>query len=505
MKKYALLSVSDKSKIVELASALNKASYEILATGKTFKILSENNIKVMEVSDFTGFPEVFHGRVKTLNPKIFGGILYRRDNESDLSEFNKYSIQDIDVVCVNLYPFIKTVENPESSFENIIENIDIGGPSLIRAAAKNYKYVSVLTDPLQYDRFMQLLEKDEISLSYREQLAASAFAYTSYYDTYIADFLEKKFSKEPDHFRLNLKKEMVLRYGENPHQKSEVYGSFSSYFQLIHGKELSYNNILDVSSAVELVEDLGNTSCVIVKHNNPAGACSAENNLIAYEKALKCDPVSAFGGIVAFNTAVDKKTAEKLNEIFLEVISAPDYSEEALNILKKKKDRRIIKQISGLNKKFRTFKSIPGGVIVQDNDSEIINNNFLNIVSDKKPSEKEMEDLVFAMTLAKHTRSNAIVFVKDKVTLGIGAGQMSRLDSCKIAVLKAKEHGLDLKGSVAGSDAFFPFADGLLEIIKAGSISVIQPGGSVRDNEVIEAANSNNISMVFTGIRHFKH
>lgn len=505
MKKYALLSVSDKTKIVELAQALNKNGYEILATGNTAKILVSNNINVIEVSSYTGSPEIFDGRVKTLHPKIFGGILFRRDNEEDKRQASNNNIEEIDIVCVNLYPFIKTVQNPDSTLGDIIENIDIGGPSLVRASAKNYKFVSILTNPEQYYHFIEELNSGAISIDTKKKLAVEAFSHTSNYDTHIANFLENKFELPQSHIRVNEKLTSSLRYGENPHQKAAVYGDFDKIFEVFHGKEISYNNILDLVSAVELCEDLGEISCAIIKHNNPAGAAIGKNPLEAYIRALKCDPVSSFGGIVAFNKEIDAETATELNKIFLEIICAPSFSDEALNILKKKKDRRLVKQKKSILGKGKTFRSIPGGVLSQDSDSISLNENELKFVTNIKPDSEEIEDLKFAWKIAKHTKSNAIVYVKGKATLGVGAGQMSRIDSAKIAVMKANEHGLDLNGSVAASDAFFPFADGLLEIIKCGAKSVIQPGGSVRDQEVIDAANQNNISMVFTGIRHFKH
>lgn len=505
MKKTALLSVSDKTSIDHLAKSLIEKNYTILATGNTAKLLQTNGVQVTEVSDFTGFPEIFTGRVKTLHPKIFGGILYRRDNHSDLEEANQNDIEPIDVVCVNLYPFKQTTLKQNVSVKEIIENIDIGGPSLIRAAAKNHEFVSVLTSPSQYESFLAELEKGEISNSTKRELAVAAYSHTAEYDTYISNYLEKIYSLESTHIRLNHSKAGSLRYGENPHQKAEVYGDFYSYFENLHGKELSYNNILDLVAAVELVEELGNDSCTIIKHNNPAGAASGINPIDAYLKALKCDPVSAFGGIVAFTSEVDDVVAAELNKIFLEVIIAPSYTPQALELLKKKKDRRLLKQLRPITGSLRNVKTIPGGLLVQDADSVSIQADGLKIVTDYQPDEQELEDLKFAWIVAKHTKSNAIIFAKDKTTLGVGAGQMSRLDSARIAAMKAKEHGLNLNGSVAASDAFFPFADGLLEIINCGATSVIQPGGSVRDNEVIEAANKNNISMVFTGIRHFKH
>ncbi len=512
MKKLVLLSVSDKSKIVELAKSLIEFNYEIIATGNTAKIISQSNLKVTEISELTGSPEIFEGRVKTLHPKIFGGILFRRDNEADLKQAEENKIIPIDIVCVNLYPFVKTAENKNSSLEDIIENIDIGGPSLIRAAAKNFRFTAILTNPNQYDPFVEELKSGKVNLKTRKKLAVEAFSHTADYDTYIANFLEDKFELPKNNFRLNYAKEHSLRYGENPHQQAALYGNFNSYFKIFHGKELSYNNILDLVSAVELVEDLdlnmdaqNKTCCAIIKHQNPAGAAIGFDSFDAYVKALKCDPVSSFGGIVAFTSTVDEQAAEKMNEIFLEVISAPDYTEGAIKILSKKKDRRLLKQLKSVSDDKLSYKNIPGGIIVQDSDRISLDKNAIKNATDKEPNEAELEDLYFAWLVAKHTKSNSIVFAKDKVTLGIGAGQMSRLDSAKIANMKAQEHGLNLKGSVAASDAFFPFPDTLLKIIEYGVVSVIQPGGSVRDSEVIEAANKNNISMIFTGVRHFKH
>lgn len=505
MKKLALISVSDKTKISDLAFSLIKNGYEIIATGNTAKLLKENNIGVTEISSLTGFPEIFDGRVKTLHPKIFGGILFRRDISSDIEQADKNDINPIDIVCVNLYPFVKTISKPDSTLEEIIENIDIGGPSLVRASAKNYKFVSILTNPDQYDSFIEELNSGKISESTRKKLAVEAYSHTANYDTHIANYLEKRFEESPSYLRVNEKINYTLRYGENPHQSAAVYGNFDEYFEVFHGKEISYNNILDLVSAVELCEDLGETACTIIKHNNPAGAAIGKTTFDAYNLALKCDPVSSFGGIVVFNKEVDAETATELNKIFLEIVCAPSFSKEALEVLKKKKDRRLVLQKKSILSQTKTFRSIPGGILAQDSDSISLNDSELKFVTDKKPTASEMDDLKFAWKIAKHTKSNAIVYVKNKTTLGVGAGQMSRIDSAKIAVMKAKEHGLDLNGSVAASDAFFPFADGLLEIIKCGAISVIQPGGSVRDQEVIDAANKNNISMVFTGIRHFKH
>jgi len=505
LRKFALLSVSDKTNLIEFAQGLVAKDYTIIATGNTAKKLFSSGIKVTEISDVTGYPEIFNGRVKTLHPKITGGILIRRSNDNDIKEANQNSIEPIDIVCVNLYPFKKVTENPGVTEEQVIENIDIGGPSLVRAAAKNHKYVSILTNPLQYKNFIEELENGEISAETRKNLAVAAFSHTAEYDTYITNYLENFYSIPSTHIRLNYPVDKFLRYGENPHQKAEIYGEFNNYFEAMYGKELSYNNILDLVSSVEMVEELGENSCAIIKHTNPAGAAIGTNLMEAYIKALKCDPVSAFGGIVAFSAKVDEEIAEILNNIFLEVICAPDFTSGALTILKKKKNRRLVKQLKPVTETCTSFRNIPGGVIKQDSDRVDLINENLEVVTEKKPSPEELKDLKFAWKIAKNTKSNAIVFAKDKAATGVGAGQMSRLDSVKIAKMKAEEHGLDLNGSVAASDAFFPFADGLIEIIKCGATSVIQPGGSVRDQEVIDAANENNISMVFTGIRHFKH
>lgn len=505
MKKFALLSVSNKKNIVELAQSLLKNGYEIIATGKTAKILSDSGLSVNAISTITNFPEIFDGRVKTLHPQIFGGILFRRDKEKDKIEAVENLIEPIDVVCVNLYPFVQVAENPSSSFEEVIENIDIGGPSLIRAAAKNFQFVSVLTNPDQYESFQKELNEGQITLETRRNLAVEAFSHTSHYDTYIANYLESKLEVTPKHFRLNFPMHKKLRYGENPHQNAATFGNLHDYFDVFHGKEISHNNILDLVAAVELVEDLGTNSCAIVKHMNPAGASALANPMESYTHALKCDPVSAFGGIVAINGIIDVDLAEKLNEIFLEIVCANDFTPESIKILTKKKDRRLVRQNKSISHEKISFRNIPGGILVQDADRITLDQANIKFVTDIKPDSQQLDDLLFAWKVAKHTKSNAIVFVKNMTTLGVGAGQMSRLDSSRIAAQKAQQQGLNLNGSAAASDAFFPFADGLLEIIKCGATSVIQPGGSVRDAEVIQAANENNIAMVFTGIRHFKH
>jgi phosphoribosylaminoimidazolecarboxamide formyltransferase/IMP cyclohydrolase len=505
LKKFALISVSDKTGVADFAKNLVGLDYNILATGNTAKLIKENGVECTEISDVTNFPEVFSGRVKTLHPLIFGGILFRRDHQSDIDEAASNSISPIDIVCVNLYPFPQVVNNADIDLQTKIENIDIGGPSLIRAAAKNYKYVSVLTNPNQYGSFIEELKSGSLSLDTRTKLASEAFTHTSFYDTIIADFFESEFDLPKEYYRVNLPKNKELRYGENPHQKAFIYGDFEKYYRVIHGKELSYNNIIDLHAAVELVKELDEFSCTIIKHTNPCGAATSDSVISAYEKALSCDPTSSFGGIVAFNNKVDKQTAEKLNEIFLEIVTAPDFDDDALEILQKKKNRRLVKYISSRQDDKFIIKNIPGSLIVQEKDNSVLNDIELKLVTEKSYSEDELKDLKFAWVICKHVKSNAIVYVKDQKAIGVGAGQMSRIDSSKIAAIKAKEFGHDLKGAVAASDAFFPFPDGVIEIASSGITSIIQPGGSVRDNEVIEAANKNNISMIFTGIRNFKH
>lgn len=505
MKKFALISVSDKSKIIEFARDLNSLAYRIIATGNTCKLLLQNQIECIEIRDFTGFPEIFSGRVKTLHPKIFGGILMRRDDPGDIVQAAENAILPIDIICVNLYPFPLVVESDEYTLSEKIENIDIGGPSLIRASAKNYRNVSVLTDPSQYEGFISELRIGEIGLATREKLAYEAFSYTSYYDTLIANFLEKEFAQPRSSLRLNYKLAFDLRYGENPHQQASLFGNFEKYFEILHGKELSYNNIVDLAAAFELVYDLPLTACAIIKHTNPCGAASGKDLLDAFESALSCDPVSAFGGIVAFNQTVDKRTADKLNEIFLEIICAPGFTAEALELLKTKKNRRIIEFKKLPDKNDLKIKSVPGGLLLQERDNSSLDTIGFNTVTSRKCLDNELEDLKFAWVVCKHTKSNAIVYVKNKKTIGVGAGQMSRIDSAKIAAVKALQFGHNLQGAVAASDAFFPFSDGLLEIASMGITAVIQPGGSVRDAEVITAADGKNITMIFTGIRNFNH
>ena len=504
LKKKAVISVSDKKGIVGLATGLVENNYEILATGNTAKVLIDSGIDCIEISDYTGFPEIFSGRVKTLHPKIFGGILFRRDSKDDLLQATKNNIDPIDIICVNLYPFGDVVNKADVNDETKIENIDIGGPSLIRAAAKNYKFISVLTNPGQYEEFISKLNSDLVNEETRMKLAADAFSHTAEYDKLIANYFEKDLLGEQKTIRINLPLVSELRYGENPHQKAFLYGDFYKNYEILHGKELSYNNIIDLIAANNLVMDLERNSCAIIKHTNPCGVAIGNDPLDAYNKALSGDPVSAFGGIVAFNIEVDEQVSLKLNEIFTEVIIAPAYTEAALEVLKKKKNRRLIKSLTSITNNSDQIKSVNGGLIIQENDNSIFPDDY-KVVSDKNIDEAELKNLKFAWTVCKHTKSNAIVFCKDLKAIGVGAGQMSRVDSSRIAVSKAKQHGHSLSGAVAASDAFFPFADGVEEIAENGIVAIVQPGGSIRDDEVIAAVNKKNISMIFTGIRNFKH
>ncbi|NUN09856.1 MAG: bifunctional phosphoribosylaminoimidazolecarboxamide formyltransferase/IMP cyclohydrolase [Ignavibacteriaceae bacterium] len=505
LKKYALISVSDKNRIEVLADFLSENGYTILATGKTYSLLQTNNIPVTEVSGFTGFPEIFGGRVKTLNPLVMGSILFRRFHHEDPAEAEKQNMVDLDVVCVNLYSFQKVAANPDSTTDELIENIDIGGPSLIRAAAKNHHSVSVLTSPDQYDDFISRFMDKRVDTVYRQELAVRAFEMTANYDVAISNTLAGKLRVEKSYISYSSPIVSRLRYGENPHQNAYLSGDFYKYFEKIHGKELSFNNILDINAAFEICREFERPSAVIIKHNNPSGAAVSDSLKAAYLGALACDPVAAFGGIVAFNAEVNDELAVVLNEIFLEVILAPSFSEKALEILKKKKDRRLL-IINNMDYKTESnIRSIPGGFLTQDEDS--IEDDFVNlkVVTSKAPSTDEENDLKFAWAIARYAKSNSIVFVKEGRTIGIGAGQVSRVDAVKVAVMKAKQLGLSLEGSVVASDAFFPFSDGLVECVNAGAAAFIQPGGSVRDDEVIRTANELKVSMVFTGKRHFKH
>ncbi len=509
--KTALISVYDKTGIVEFARELQNLGIEIISTGGTYNLLVQNGVKARRVEEITGFPEILDGRVKTLHPKILAGILAIRDEPGHIEQLKQFGIEPIDLVVVNLYPFAQVISKKDLKLEEAIEQIDIGGVTLLRASAKNYKYVAGVVDPNRYGEIISELKSNgcELSEKTRLSLAVDIFQHTSRYDAIIANYLFSQLTEDvlPKVFYLNFSKVKNLRYGENPHQRSALYGDFFDYFEQLHGKELSYNNILDISSATELVLEFDKPACAIVKHTNPCGVGLDDKSILeAFRKAFATDTVSPFGGIIAFNRPVDLKTAIEIDDIFLEVIIAPDFSPDALSFLMRKKNRRLIKY-KNINLKDMgfDFRRVIGGVLVQEADLVDLEPLNLKVMTKRKPTVDEMEALIFAWKVVKHVKSNAIVYAKKDRTLGIGAGQMSRVDASKIAVMKAKEMGHDLRGSVVASDAFFPFPDGLIEAIKAGATAVIQPGGSIRDEEVIKTADEYNIAMVFTGIRHFKH
>lgn len=512
--KKALISVSDKSSILELSKELKKFDVEILSTGGTAKLLKENKIEVTDVSDYTQFPEMLDGRVKTLHPKIHGGILGRRDLAEHQETMKSHQIDPIDLVVVNLYPFEETIKQKNCSLSLAIENIDIGGPAMIRSAAKNCQHVVALTNSDDYQSFIKELNKNQGSISedFSFSMAKKAFARTSSYDNAITNYLN---TDEKDHFPKELShtvnKVMDLRYGENPHQRAAFYkeptdtiGSLSS-FEQIQGKELSFNNLNDSDTAWECVKRFTQPSCVIVKHANPCGVASSENLNDAYHAAFKTDPTSAFGGIIAFNGILDGKIASSIINQFAEVIIATDFSEEFKKVFEKKPNVRLLKIKNENNPNQLDFKKIGGGWLLQTSDNHSLDIKSCKVVTNLKPNDKQLEDMKFAWIVAQYVKSNAIVFCKNKQTLGIGAGQMSRVDSTKIASLKAENASIDLSQSVVASDAFFPFRDGIDVIASHGAKCIIQPGGSIKDDEVISAANEHGIIMLFTNIRHFKH
>jgi len=504
----AILSVHDKEGIVEFAQGLVSLNIEIISTGGTYALLEKNNIPVKKVEDVTEFPEILNGRVKTLHPSIAGAILTDKNNPEHLSELEKHNIETIDLVVVSLYPFKETAAKGEEEAK-VIEEIDIGGVTLIRSAAKNYKSVNVLVSKNQYNDYLNELGKsaNNISVDYSKKLAAKAFDVIAEYDKDIRNYFNDESGNETIDKKIDLRNSESLRYGENPHQQAVLYKEdFDAIYDVLHGKELSYNNLLDTNFAFEFISEFKNEAptCVIVKHGNPCGVAVGETLVDSYKKAFATDTVSPFGGIIIFNKKLDLETAEEVDKIFSEIILAPEFDEKALELLQKKKNRRIIKFNFSDSHNFE-LKKIAGGFLYQERDKVTVTKNTLKIVTEKTLDDNYIDDVLFANKVAKYTKSNAIVFVKNKRTLGIGAGQPSRLDSTRIAVTKANEFGHNLEGSVAASDAFFPFADGLLELAKAGAKVVVQPGGSVRDDEVIKSANENNLAMVFTGIRHFKH
>jgi phosphoribosylaminoimidazolecarboxamide formyltransferase/IMP cyclohydrolase len=514
----AIISVSDKSGVVSFAKGLAQLDVEILSTGGTAKTLRENGVLVKDISEYTGFPEMLDGRVKTLHPKVHGGLLGQRSKKEHVNKMKEHGILPIDLVAVNLYPFEATIAKEGCSLEEAIENIDIGGPTMLRSAGKNYPDVTVLVDPKDYDPVLsELKEKGEISIETNFRLSKKVFQHTARYDGAISNYLGqiekgKKLYEFPETFTFQVKKAQELRYGENPHQKAAFYHEYlltepsvSNAIQ-IQGKELSFNNILDVDSAYETVKEFDEIGVVIIKHNNPCGVAVSSKNLAdAYRKARDCDPVSAYGGVVGFNRVVDEETANEMGPIFLEVIIAPGYDPRALEILKKKKDLRIMQTPPltsySLQRGF-DLRKVVGGLLVQERDLGKIPMDQWKVVTKRKPTEEEKRAMAFGWRVAKHVKSNAIVLVREDRTIGIGAGQMSRVDSTRLAVMKAQS---PTKGTVLASDAMFPFRDGVDTGAEAGAVAIIQPGGSIRDDEVIKAADEHNIAMVFTGMRHFRH
>ena len=514
--KRALISVSDKSGIVDLANALvNQFNIEIISTGGTLKELVEAGVPAIEVSSFTGFPEMMDGRVKTLHPKVHGGILARRDLDQEVMQEN--DILPIDLVVVNLYPFAETIAKENVTLEMAIENIDIGGPSMVRSSAKNNKYVSIVVDPKDYLSVLDEMKKNEGALSQetRSSLARKAFEHTANYDSTIASYLSSLGSEDfPSSIFGKYKIKEQMRYGENPHQKAAFYIEDSKIKTglgnaiQIQGKQLSYNNIADTDAAIECVRTFKEPSCVIVKHANPCGVASSDKDITeAYQNAFESDPTSAFGGIIAINRKLDGKTALRINDNqFVEVIVAPGIDEEAKEVLAKKENIRLL-DLQTMDDPVRGYKfmSVTDGLLMQETDNGQISEKDFKIVSKRQPTKEEIKDCLFAWKVCKFVKSNAIIFAKDNQTIGIGAGQMSRIDSTQIAASKAKERGFETKGCSMASDAFFPFRDGIDAATAMGISSIIQPGGSIRDDEVIEAADEANVAMIFTGMRHFRH
>ena len=510
----ALVSVSDKRDLISFASGLAEMGIEILSTGGTCQQLKEAGIGAIEVSEKTGFPEIMGGRVKTLHPVIHGGLLGRRG--SDAAVMAEHGIEPIDLLAVNLYPFEKTIADPKATLEDAIENIDIGGPAMIRAASKNHDAVAVVVDPGDYDEVLQALRTDKMSAEYRRRLAAKAYAHTASYDTAITKYLSQSLNDDPIGERFLHAGTLIerLRYGENPHQNAAFYldqghvdGALATAKQL-QGKALSYNNIADSDAALECVRQFMAPACVIVKHANPCGVAISSDIQSAYERAFTTDPTSAFGGIIAFNRPLDAGTARAIiDKQFVEVIVAPGIDKEALAVTAEKKNVRVLEtgEWSAESRSGLDYKKVSGGMLVQSTDTGVVSESDLKVVTKKLPNAKQIADLLFAWQVAKFVKSNAIVFCKDGMTIGVGAGQMSRVYSTKIAAIKATDEGLTTEGSVLASDAFFPFRDGIDAAAEHGISAIIQPGGSMRDNEVIAAANEHGLAMVFTGMRHFRH
>ncbi len=515
MEKLALLSVSDKSGLAEFATALvEQHGYRLLSTGGTARLLAESGLPVTEVSEHTGFPEMMEGRVKTLHPKIHGGLLCRRDKDDHLAAAAEHDIALIDLVVVNLYPFEATVAKPDVSREEAIENIDIGGPSMLRSAAKNHEAVTVVCDPADYTAVLAALSETDQLLGLRRKLALKVFQRTASYDAAISAYLEAN-ADEPDlaalsgfpaTLKLDLTKAQELRYGENPHQKAALYGTFHDHFEQLQGKALSYNNLLDITSAAYLIGEFERPTVAILKHTNPCGVASADTLEAAWEDAFATDRQAPFGGIIIVNQTLGGALAQTIANIFTEVIIAPRFSDEALAILGKKKNLRLMIAKDGIGAgSLQEIRSVIGGVLLQDRDRTLGKVADFKVVTKRQPTPEEWAAMLFGWKIGKHVKSNSIVYCRGERTLGVGAGQMARVDSSRIAVWKAGEAGLDLVGSVVASEALFPFADGLIAAADAGATSAIQPGGSIRDAEVIAAADERDLAMVFTGIRHFKH
>jgi phosphoribosylaminoimidazolecarboxamide formyltransferase/IMP cyclohydrolase len=504
----ALISVSDKTGIVDLARELARFNVEIISTGGTAKALRDAGLSVRDISEITGFPEMMDGRVKTLHPRVHGGLLALRDNEEHVAAMKQHEIEPIDLVVVNLYPFAQTIRREGVTREEAIEQIDIGGPAMIRSAAKNARDVAVVVSSDEYSNIVDELNENDgaLSINTRNRLAQKAFTHTAQYDIMVSSYLAGASDSLPDRLSWTMNKISDLRYGENPHQKAALYRTSTSggiaNADVLSGKEMSFNNYVDAEAAWQLVCDFEDTACAIIKHTNPAGVGLGASPAEAYQKALVTDPVSAFGGIVAFNCTVDVAAAQEATKIFTEVVIAPEYNPEALEVLRTKKNLRVIRMGTRDEAKAIEFKQIGGGMLVQTADDHKLVPEQLKVVTTRKPSDEEIRALLFAWTVCKHTKSNAIVYAREGQTVGVGAGQMSRVDSVKIGAMRAQ---LPVAGSVLASDAFFPFRDGIDEAAKHGITAVIQPGGSVRDDEVIAAANEHGLAMVFTGIRHFKH
>jgi len=512
----AILSVTDKTGLVDFARKLRDLGVELVSTGGTAKLLRDSGIAVKDISDLTGFPEMLDGRVKTLHPKVHGGILHRRQDKSHQAAVAEHDIPPIDMVVVNLYAFEKTAAKPGVHFEELIENIDIGGPSMIRSAAKNFQDVAVVTSPADYNAIADEMGRSGGSLSKETKwrLAQTAFATTAAYDSAIASTLERITAPDkvevpttstfPAILRLTFHKQMDLRYGENPHQKAAMYaddsGSGVANAKQVQGKELSYNNIVDLQAAWDLAREFEEPVCAIIKHTNPCGTATGKTLAEAYLRALECDPVSAFGGVIGVNRPIDVAAASEMAKLFLEVIAAPAFEPAAKEVFASKKNLRLVEVPAG--QQSWILKNISGGMLVQDADLHRLTDSDLKIVTKRAPTPEEKRALLFAWKVCKHVKSNAILYARDGQTVGVGAGQMSRVDACKIGAMKAQ---LPLKGTVAASDAFFPFPDGVEEIAKTGATAIIQPGGSVRDEEVIAAADRLGLAMIFTGVRHFRH